>query len=154
MTIEGVGREWDPTFDLVAHVKPMLEEKILERYRVGAIKERLVRSLASYVDILEDLPGEVRSLLAQTRRKDFAINLHHQGLNRLSNTVDRASRTIAYGLIFAAVILGASILILADDGQGLTGTLSRIGFGVLVIVAMSALGLAAINVRRARRDRR
>ncbi len=154
MTIEGVGREWDPTFDLVAHVKPMLEEKILERYRVGAIKERLVRSLASYVDILEDLPGEVRSLLAQTRRKDFAINLHHQGLDRLSNTIDRASRTIAYGLIFAAVILGASILILADDGQGLTGPLSRIGFGVLIIVAMIALGLAAINFRRARRDRR
>ncbi len=154
MTIEGVGREWDPTFDLVEHVKPMLQQKILERYRVGAIKERLVRSLASYVDILEDLPGEVRSLLAQTRRKDFAINLHHQGLNRLSNTIDRASRTIAYGLIFAAVILGASILILADDGQGLTGPLSRIGFGVLIIVAMIALGLAAINFRRARRDRR
>ena len=50
--------------------------------------------------------------------------------------------------------MGASILILADEGQGLTGMLSRIGFGVLIIVAMIALGLTAINYRRARRDRR
>ena len=154
MTIEGVGREWDPTFDLIAHVKPMLQRKLLERYRLGALKERLVRSLASYIDIVEDLPGEVRSLLAQTRRKDFAINLHHQGLNRLSNTIDRASRTISYGLIFAAVIMGASILILADAGTGLGGALSKIGFGVLTLVTMIALGLTAINWWKARRDRR
>ncbi len=154
MTIEGVGREWDPSFDLIGHVKPMLQQKLLERYRPGAIKDRLVRSLASYIDIVEDLPGEVRSLLAQTRRKNFAINLHHQGLDRLSNTIDRASRTIAYGLIFAAVIMGASILILADAGTGLGGLLSKIGFGVLTIVTMIALGLTAINFWKARRDRR
>ncbi len=154
MTIEGVGREWDPTFDLIAHVKPMLQRKLLERYRPGAIKDRLTRSLASYVDIVEDLPGELRSLLAQTRRKDFAINLHHQGLNRLSNTIDRASRTIAYGLIFAAVIMGASILILADAGTGLGGLLSKIGFGVLTLVTMIAMGLTAINWWKAHRDRR
>jgi ubiquinone biosynthesis protein len=154
MTIEGVGREWDPSFDLIGHVKPMLQRKLLERYRPGAIKERLVRSMASYIDIVEDLPGEVRSLLAQTRRKNFAINLHHQGLDRLSNTIDRASRTIAYGLIFAAVIMGASILILADAGTGLGGWLSRIGFGVLTLVTMIALGLTAINFWKARRDRR
>jgi ubiquinone biosynthesis protein len=154
MTIEGVGREWDPTFDLVAHVKPMLQRKLLERYRFGAIKDRLFRSLAAYIDIVEDLPAEVRSLLAQTRRKDFAINLHHQGLNRLSNTVDRASRTIAYGLIFAAVIMGASILILADEGQGLGGALSKIGFGVLTLVTVIALGLTVVNFWKVRRDRR
>jgi ubiquinone biosynthesis protein len=154
MTIEGVGREWDPSFDLIGHVKPMLQRKLLERYRPGAIKERLVRSMASYIDIVEDLPGEVRSLLAQTRRKNFAINLHHQGLDRLSNTIDRASRTIAYGLIFAAVIMGASILILADAGTGLGGLLSKIGFGVLTLVTMIALGLTAINFWKARRDRR
>jgi len=154
MTIEGVGREWDPTFDLIGHVKPMLQRKLLERYRPAAIKDRLVRSLASYIDIIEDLPGELRSLLAQTRRKDFAINLHHQGLDRLSNTIDRASRTISYGLIFAAVIMGASILILADAGTGLGGLLSKIGFGVLTIVTMIALGLTAINFWKARRDRR
>ena len=154
MTIEGVGREWDPTFNLVAHVKPMLQRKVLERYRVSAVRERLFRSLASYVDIIEDLPGEVRSLLSRTRRKDFAINLHHQGLDRLSYTIDRASRTIAYGLVLAAVIMGASILILADNGKGLSGALSKIGFGVLLMVAVVALGLTAINFWKVRRSRR
>ena len=154
MTIEGVGREWDPTFDLVAHVKPLLRRKVLERYRVSAVRARMIRSLASYVDIIEDLPGELRSLLSRTRRKDFAINLHHQGLNRLSYTIDRASRTIAYGLVLAAVIMGASILILADSGQGLSGTLSKIGFGVLLMVAVVALGLTAINFWKVRRGRR
>lgn len=154
MTIEGIGREWDPSFNLVAHVKPMLQRKVLERYRVSAIRERLVRSLASYVDIIEDLPGELRLLLSRTRRKDFAINLHHQGLDRLSYTIDRASRTIAYGLVLAAVIMGASILILADNGQGLSGALSKIGFGVLLMVAMVALGLTAINFWKVRRGRR
>ena len=120
-----------------------------------AIKDRATRSLIGYVDLLEDLPGEIRSLMAQTRRKDFAINLHVQGLDRLSNTMDRSSRTIAYGQVFAAVILGAAILILADRGQGFTGPLSITGFGVLIaVVAFLATWMSWRNFRRARKDRR
>ncbi len=154
ITIEGVARAIDPSFDLVSHVKPMLRRKILRRYSPAALKDRATRSLVGYIDILEDLPGEIRSLLAQTRRKDFAINLHHQGLDRLSNTIDRSSRTIAYGLIFSAVILGASILILADRGQGLQGPLSKMGFGVLIVVALFATWLSWRNFRKQRKDRR
>ena len=50
--------------------------------------------------------------------------------------------------------MGASILILADAGTGLGGMLSKIGFGVLTLVTMIAMGLTAINWWKAHRDRR
>jgi membrane protein implicated in regulation of membrane protease activity len=60
-----------------------------------------------------------------------------------------------YGQVFAAVILGAAILILADRGQGLTGPLSITGFGVLIaVVAFLASWMSWRNFRRARKDRR
>jgi ubiquinone biosynthesis protein len=151
ITIEGVGREVDPTFDLVTHVRPMLQRRLMKRYSLGEIRRRLIRNLSAYVDILEDLPGEIRSLTSTLHRKDFAVNLHHQGLNRLSDTLDQASRTVAYSLVIAAVILSAAVLILADRGRDGTGLLTQIGFAVLALLFLGAGAFALLNFWRIRR---
>jgi ubiquinone biosynthesis protein len=77
------------------------------------------------------------------RRREFAVNLQHEGLERLSTTIDRASRTIAYGLAMAAIIIGSAVLILAERGDGSFGLLSALGFigifSTAVVIGMLAL---------------
>jgi ubiquinone biosynthesis protein len=154
MTIEGVGRDLDPEFDLVGHVKPMLMRRILSQYSPGAIRDRMVRGAAAYIDILEDLPSEIRSLLALLRRKDFALNLRHEELDQLAGSVDRGSRTVVYGMIIASTILGSAIMILADSGREEAGPLTKIGFAGLAAVALFASIFGWFNYRKGRWKRK
>jgi ubiquinone biosynthesis protein len=154
MTIEGVGRRLDPEFDLVGHARPMLQRRIMSQYSPGAIRDRLVRGAAAYIDVIEDLPAELRALLALLRRKDFAINLRHEELDRLAGSIDRASRTMVYGMIIASAILGSSILILADSSRAEAGPLTKIGFAGLAAVALFAAVFGWINYRKGRWKRK
>ena len=152
-TIEGVGASIDPTFNFIEHVRPRLERLVMSRYRPKAIRERVTRAVGEYVDIMEELPTDLRALLSQMRRREFAVNLHHEGLERLSTTIDRASRTIAYGLAMAAIIIGSAVLILAERGDGSFGLLSVLGFIGIFSTAIVIGVLALWNFFKLRHKR-
>ncbi len=67
---------------------------------------------------MEDLPDELRDVLDQLRRREFSVNLRHQGLDRLNDdTLEHASGTIAVGMVIAGLLVGSSVLILAERGM-------------------------------------
>jgi len=145
-TIEGVGRTIDPTFRLVSHVRPKLEQLVRRHFGPRAVSRRVTQSLGAYVDIIEELPTELRALISQARRNGFAIDLKHQGLERLTYTMDRGSKTVAYGVVVAAVIVAFGLL--ANRGGAATGMLTAIGFIALGATLVVVLGLAFINIRK------
>jgi ubiquinone biosynthesis protein len=142
-TIEGVGEQLLPSFDIAAHVEPYLERLVRRRYGIGALRRRFQDSMLGYAQLAESLPGQVRSLIYSFRRNRFTVNLEHRGLDRLTETMNRASGTIANAVFVAALILGSSILILADSTAGTRGALTiiaAIGFGMaLIIIAAHTL---------------
>jgi ubiquinone biosynthesis protein len=131
-TIESIARELDPSFDLVVFVRPYLEDLVGRRYGVSAVKDRFERSVLQYLELMEDLPGEIRPIFSQIRKNKFSVNLEHRGLDRLTRTVEHASRNISFALIIASVFVGSSILILAARTPGLTA-FSSVGIAGLVI---------------------
>jgi len=135
-TIQGVAREIDPAFDLIAHGRPQLEKLIHERYGLKAAKDRLVTCAQRYLSLMEDFPEEVRDVMDQLRRREFSVNLRHHGIDRLNdNTLEHASGTIAMGLVIAGLMVGSSVLILAE--RGIQGSSILRGFGIAgLIVAM------------------
>lgn len=139
-TIESVGRWLDPTFPLAEFVRPFVEKLVEKRYSFSALRGRAQKSLLSYLELAEDLPAELRSLLTQVRRNRFAINLEHRGLTRLTHTIEHASRNISFALIISAMLVGSSILILAARNAGM-GALTAIGVAgfaasVVLVIAM------------------
>lgn len=152
-TIEGVGASIDPTFNFIEHVRPRLERLVMSRYRPKAIRDRMTRAVGEYVDLMEELPTDLRALLSQIRRRDFALNLRHEGLERLSTTIDRSSRTIAYGLVVAAIIISSSVLILAERREDSFGLLSVLGFVGIFSTAIVIGVLALWNFFKLRHKR-
>jgi hypothetical protein len=153
VTIEGVGAALDPAFDFFGHVRPRLERLVKQQYRPKAIRRRMIRAAGGYVDLIEELPTDLRALLTLFRRQDFAFSLRHEGLDRLSTTAGRASRTIAYGLLVAAIIMGSAVLILAERGDDKFGLLSALGFVRIFSTAfvVGVLGLWTLQTREAPR---
>jgi len=145
-TIQGVGERVDPSFDLVGYVKPHIERLLSRRYSLRAVKERLQRSLVRYVELAEELPNEVRMVLDRLHHNRFSISLEHKRLDRLNDTVEHASRNIAYALIIAALVIGSSILVLAETGTE-AGVLSTIGVIGLIGGAVLTVMLVLANVR-------
>ncbi|MFK7790826.1 MAG: ABC1 kinase family protein [Phycisphaeraceae bacterium] len=138
-TIQGVGVRVDPTFDLIAQVQPHIERLIKKRYSVRAAKRRLLRSASSYVELVEDIPSEIRVMFAHLKRKDFTVALEHKGLDRLTSTIEHASRNLSLALIFAALLLTSAILFAADNEGSRFGYLSIIG--IVAMLGCTSFGL-------------
>ncbi len=138
-TIEGVAEDIAPEFDLVSYVQPYIERLIKERYGLGAVKRRLQNAAIEYSDLIEELPGEIGSLLRAVRQNQVAVRLEHQGLDELTGELERASMNISWSLGIAALIVGSAVVLLADSvgaGQSILTTLAACGFGLAVTLAV------------------
>ncbi|MFO0427940.1 MAG: ABC1 kinase family protein [Planctomyces sp.] len=150
-TIQGVGQNICPEFDLIAHVRPHMERLIRERYGAAAAGERLRNGVLRYLSLLEDLPDELRDVLDQLRRREFSVNLKHQGLERLNDdTIEHASGTIAVGLVIAGLLVSSSVLILAERGVEGVSLLRGLGVGGIILAMLLAVTLPIRWIRRRR----
>ena len=148
-TIQGAAREIDPSFDLVAHARPQLEKLIRDRYGFTAARDRVLTSAQRYLSLMEDLPDELRDVLDQLRRREFSVNLRHQGLERLNDdTLEHASGTIAMGMVIAGLMVGSSVLILAERGTEGSTILRAVGVTGIVVAILMAIMLPIRWIRR------
>ena len=86
------------------------------------------------------MPDEVRDVLDQLRRREFSVNLRHHGIDRLNDdTLEHASGTIAIGLVIAGLMVGSSVLILAE--RNIEGYSILRGFGIAGIIIATVLAM-------------
>ncbi|MEK6202010.1 MAG: AarF/ABC1/UbiB kinase family protein [Desulfobulbaceae bacterium] len=142
-TIEGVAEQFDPEFDVLAHVEPQIREVVTNRYGLAAIRQRMEKSMTGYLDLLENMPQEIQRFLDQFRHSQFTLNLEIKRIDHLAEKMDSSSRLTGISMIISALIVGSSILILADrisDSPGILGTLGIIG---LVMAGIYSAGFVA-----------
>ncbi|HTI51253.1 MAG TPA: AarF/UbiB family protein, partial [Planctomycetaceae bacterium] len=89
ITLEGVGRELDPEFNLAAHLAPLVERLVQERYNPQKMAARMVGDARMLLGVLHDLPIHVGQTLAKLSRDDLRIQLEHRHLDHLITEVDR-----------------------------------------------------------------
>lgn len=129
-TIEGVAERLDPSFDVLAHVEPLIREVVIDRYSLKSLKKRFTRVLTHSFELLEQLPQDIQRFLDQARHSRFTLNLELKRIEHLAEQVNSASRLMGFAMIIAALIVGSSILILADkiaESPGIIGSLGIIG---------------------------
>lgn len=129
-TIEGVAEEFDPEFDVLDHVKPQIQAIVMDRYSLRAIRDRIYQTLGSSFELLEELPRDLQRFLDHARHSRFTLNLELKRIEHLSQQIDNSSRLMGIAMIIAALIVGSSILILADalaQDRGIIGTLGILG---------------------------
>ncbi len=129
-TIEGVAEQFDPGFNVLAHVEPQIREVVSKRYGFSAIRHRMQNSVNDFLELLESLPSDTRRIIDQVRHNRLTLNLEMKRIEHLADKVDSSSRLMGISMIISALIVGSSILILADSlskKQGFLGILGLIG---------------------------
>ena len=149
-TIEGVATELDPTFDLIAAARPHLERLVRSQYSPSAIKRRLRKAGMQYMELLEEMPGDVQRLVRRVQSDRFRIHLEHRGTERFRQTLEHASRNVALSVIVASFMVASSILILADHGdKGLVTIFGVVGFASAFTLTLIA-GVMALRAPRSK----
>ncbi len=121
VTLEGVGRQLDPEFDMVTVAAPFLHRAMLARYAPDALAKRGWRAVASTADLLIGLPQDLRQLLRSARSGRLQLHVDVTRLKIFGNQLDRAASRIAVGNVIAALIIGSSIVMTIKGGPTLLG---------------------------------
>ncbi|GAM11799.1 putative protein kinase UbiB [Geobacter sp. OR-1] len=121
ITIEGMGRELDPGFEMVEHLRPFIERAITSRVSPHNIEAFIKENIRPYFKLARTIPRDIRSLIARINRNNFKINLEHRGLDRLIVELDKSINRLSSSMIIAALIVGSSIVMQIDKGPKLMG---------------------------------
>jgi ubiquinone biosynthesis protein len=142
-TIESVAASIDPSFDLITYVQPYLERLIRRRYSAKALANRARRATAGYLELLEDLPSNLKNLIEQLLNDRFQVHLEHRGLHDLTDTLIVVGKKLSSAVTLAALLVGSSILILADalkgTGPTIASAIGAIGYAISSAAALSSM---------------
>jgi len=121
VTLEGMGRQLDPDFDMVAEASPFLSRAMLAHYAPDALVKRGWQSMTSTLDLLTGLPQDLRQLLRSVRSGRFQIHVDVTRLKKFGDQLDRAASRMAMGNVIAALIIGSSIVMTIEGGPTILG---------------------------------
>ena len=135
ITVEGLGRQLDPEFQLVDHITPFLQQLMQERYQPATLLQRGRRRLVELANLAGRVPEDLRQLLREARRGRMKIDLDLKRLDHFGHQLDRSANRLTVGIVTAALIVGSSIVMTVGGGPTLLGLplFGLLGFLLAVI---------------------
>jgi ubiquinone biosynthesis protein len=135
ISLEGMGRELDPDFDMASEAKPLLEQALRARYAPDAILRRGWREVRETLALVAGLPQDISRLLRAARRGRLEIHIDITHLTRVGNQLDNAASRLTVGIVIAALIIGSSIVMTVPGGPTWLGLpfFGLLGFAGAVI---------------------
>ena len=149
VTMEGIGRQLDPNFNMIGHLRPFMERLLRERATPGHLSKELLRTAQAYGALAKNLPHDLKELLNRINRNKFKIDLEHRGLERLIADIDKSSNRLSFSLLIAALVVGSSLIMQTDKGPLLFG-FPVLGFLGYSIAGFLGLWLAIAILRSGR----
>lgn len=116
ISLEGMGRELDPDFDIASEAMPMLEHSLRARYTPAALFKRGGRAIGEAFTLIAGLPHDLSRLLRAARRGKLEIHIEVAHLKHVGNQLDGAVNRLVIGIVVAALIVGSSIVMTVSGG--------------------------------------
>jgi len=138
IAMEGLGRQLDPEFNMIDHMRPYVEALVRDRLSPGNVSREAFRIAQDYGSLVKNLPRDIKEFLNRLNRNKFKIDLEHRGLERLVTDLDRSSNRIAFAVVIGSLIVGSSLIMQTNKGP------LMFGFPVLGFLGYSIAGLLGL----------
>ncbi len=148
-TLEGIGTELYPGFNVFEFARPYTREFLRRRYSPENIAARGTRELQSYFNLLREFPMQLHDSLEQVTRGELKVNFIHRNLEEPMRRFTVLTNRLVVAIVLASIILGSSIIGLFAQGGptflgisvfALGGFLSAGFFGLWLVVAIFRSG--------------
>jgi ubiquinone biosynthesis protein len=127
MTIEGVGREIDPTFDVFEEAKPLFLDVLKKRYSPERLGAELLRRLERLGGTTYNLPQQVSEVLEDVRLGRLTIRTAD---SEISDAADRLGRRIYSSVLASALLVSGAWLVSAGH--------EPLGGGLIAVAVLTA----------------
>jgi ubiquinone biosynthesis protein len=136
--MEGVGRQLDPEFNMINHMRPYVNKLVFERFSPKNISEQAVRIVQAYSSLAKNLPQDIKEFVNRLNRNQFKIDLEHRGLEKLVTDLDRSSNRVSFAVVIGSLIVGSSLVMQIDKGPMI------LGFPLLGLLGYSIAGFLGL----------
>jgi ubiquinone biosynthesis protein len=116
MIIADVAEQLDPDFVTVEQLEHFMPKLLLHKFHPKKLARKLYMAGSDYIDLFQNLPGDIRGILQSIREKKIEIDIGVSGLDPLRETLDRIGFRLVYGLVLASLLISSSLIVLADVG--------------------------------------
>jgi ubiquinone biosynthesis protein len=139
ITLEGLGRQYDPDFHIINHLTPLVRNALAERYAPTELAQRGRRALSEFASLVGGVPRDLARFLREARRGKTRIDLDLKRLDSFGRQLDRTLDRVAVGILTASLVIGSAIVLTVRDGPQF--------LGIPVLPALGLLGyvLAFLN---------
>ena len=110
VTLEGVGAELDPEFNLAKHLAPFVEQMVRNRYSPKRVADRLVEESKLFLKLAHDVPLHVGRTLEKLSHDELKIQLEHRELDHLVTELDRSSNRVVISLVMSSLIIASALI--------------------------------------------
>lgn len=131
VTIESVGRNLDPHFDIARQLEPFLRELSLRRFHPLRLLRLTSHTAEDLQRIATLLPELLSTSLESIKRGELSVRFDLQGFERLVRQLTRASNTLAVGIVISGLLVASSLVLRV----GAT-SLAYSGFAVGIILGI------------------
>jgi ubiquinone biosynthesis protein len=132
ITLEGLGRQYDPDIHIVGHITPLVRRAYAERYQPSEIARRGRNAVGEFFELLVTVPRDVARLVREARRGRMRVDLDLKRLDGFGRQLDRTLDRVTVGILTAALIIGSAIVLTVRDGPEF--------FGIPVLPALGLIG--------------
>jgi ubiquinone biosynthesis protein len=128
ITIEGVGKEIAPDFDIISESRPLFLELLKKRYSPQRIGNEFLRRMERLSGATSQLPEQMQEVLEDLRLGRLAIRTTDTEIRDAS---DRLGRRVYSALLASACLIAGSALLIQDHDKLGTALLGAAIGGVL-----------------------
>jgi ubiquinone biosynthesis protein len=139
VTLEGLGRQYDPDFHITDHLTPWLQRALRERYLPAAMVRRGRHTVADFFNVLGSVPRDFARLLREARRGKTRVDLDLKRLDSFGQQLDRTLDRTTVGILTASLVIGSSIVLTIAHGPAIFGV------PVLPVLGLAGFVLAFVN---------
>ena len=132
ITIEGVGEDLYPGFNLSSKLSEYAEGVKIERMGANYFFKNLRKNLDNYKTLITNMPKQTSEILERLKRGDLKVQFQHKDLTELEKEIDRGSNRVALAVLIAALIVASSLILNVRGSK----FLAIIGFAIALILSL------------------
>ncbi|MBS1370943.1 MAG: AarF/ABC1/UbiB kinase family protein [Lentisphaeria bacterium] len=149
ITIEHIGRSFDPQLKIVEMVEPFIRRMKLRGLDPRGHLRRFLDNFGDNLTALERLPTSLRNVMAKFEEGQLTLRVEHHRLNDIEETLYVTGERLSRSLLVSALLVGSALIVVAKIPPYWGENTSVIGmFGFLVSGALSLVILIADHRQR------
>jgi len=130
ISLEGLGRQYDPEFRLIERVKPFLDRAMRDRYQPAEVARRAQVTLSDFFGLVTSMPRDLARLVKDARHGRMRVDLDLKRLDSFGDRLHSAINRATIGVMTASLVIGSSIVMTVAEGPTLLGVPLLTFFGL------------------------